>query len=165
MSFTLGSVGPFHPGSRGFPPIPSGNINQNPTPRSFVSLPFGWNGNTNNSLGSQNLGLAYSGSSSQQLGTNPTYGPVGSTTPVGQPSAGGQTSVTPQTNVGFNPHSAPMQGGTVATSYQPVGLVPPSSQFQQMGGSNVPLNPSTSYGQGNQQYQQAPQPGSFIPNL
>ena len=34
-----------------------------------------------------------------------------------------------------------------------------------MGGNNVPLNPSTSYGQGHPQYQQAPQLGPFIPNL
>jgi hypothetical protein len=33
-----------------------------------------------------------------------------------------------------------------------------------MGGRNVPFNPSTSYGQGNQQYQQPPQLGPFIPN-
>ena len=64
VSFTPGSVGPFHPGSGGFPPIPSGNINQNPTPGSSVGLPFEWNWNTNNSLGSQNLGLTYSGSNS-----------------------------------------------------------------------------------------------------
>ena len=49
-------------------------------------------------------------------------------------------------------------------SHQPLGQVPPSSQFQQMGGSNVPFNPSTSYGQGNLQYQQAPPLGPFIPN-
>ena len=77
---------------------------------------------------------------------------------------GGQPSVTPQTNVGFNPHSTQIQGGTTGPSHQPLGPVPPSSQFQQLGGSNVPVNPSTSYGQGNPQYQQAPQLGPFIPN-
>jgi hypothetical protein len=46
----------------------------------------------------------------------------------------------------------------------PVGQVPPSSQYQQLGGSNAPLNPSTSYGQGHPQYQQAPQVGPFIPS-
>ena len=58
-----------------------------------------------------------------------------------------------------------MQGGTTGPSPQPLGQVPPSSQFQQMGGSNVPLNPSTSYGQGNAQYQEAPELGPFIPNF
>ena len=46
----------------------------------------------------------------------------------------------------------------------PLGQVPPSSQFQQLRGSNAPLNPSTSYGQGHPQFQQAPQVGPFIPN-
>ena len=92
-----GSIGQFHPGSGGFSPSPSGNFNQNPTLGNFVDLPFRWNWNANNSLGSQNLGLAYTGLSSQQLGTNPQFGPVGSTTPLGQPS------VTPQMNVGVPP--------------------------------------------------------------
>ena len=93
---------------------------------------------------------------------------------------GGQPSATPQTNVGVNPHLAPMQGGIAATSHQPLGLgnpqyqqVPQSGPFiptlpyQQplVGAGNVPLNTSTSYGQGNPQSQQAPQLGPFIPNL
>ena len=147
-SFILGSVGQFHPESGGFSPFPSGNFNPNPTPRNSTGLPFGWNWNVNNSLGFQNLGLAYTGSSSQQLGTNPPFGPIGSTTPLGKPPSIGQPSVTPQTNVGAIPHSIQMQGGTMGPSPLPLGQVPPLSQFQQMGGSNVPLNPSMSYGQG-----------------
>ena len=113
-----------------FPPFQSDNYNPNPTPGNFVSLLFGWNWNANNPLGTQNLGLAYSGSSSQQLGTNPSFGPVGSTNPVGQQSLGGQPSVTAQTNVGFNPHLAQSQGGTTGPSHQPLGHVQPLSQFQ-----------------------------------
>ena len=77
----------------------------------------------------------------------------------------GKPRITPQMNVGVPPPSVQMQGGTTRPSPQPLGQVPPLSQFQQMGGSNVPLNPSTSYGQGNPQHQQAPQLGPFIPNL
>ena len=149
VPFTPGSVGQFHPGSGGFPPSSSDNYSQNPTPGNSAGLPFGWNWNANNPLGSQNLGLTYSGSSSQQLGTNSTLDHVETTNPLGQPSLGGQPSVTPQTNVGFNPHSTQMPGGTVGPSHQPLGQVPPSSQFQQMGSNNVPCNPSMSYGQGN----------------
>ena len=156
VSFTPGSIGQFHPGSGRFRPSPSGNYNQNPTPRNSTGLPFGWIWNANNFLGSQNLGLAYTGSSSQQLGTNRQFGPIGSTTPLGQPLLVGKPNVTPQTNVGVPPHSVQMQGGTTRPSPQPLGQVPPSSQFQQMGGNNVPLNPSMSYGQVNPQYQQAP---------
>ena len=65
VSFIPGSVGQFHPGSGGFSPSPSGNFNPNPTPGNSTGLPFGWNWNVNNSLGFQNLGLAYTGSSSQ----------------------------------------------------------------------------------------------------
>ena len=36
--------------------------------------------------------------------------------------------------------------------------------FPIVGGSNVPLHPFTSYGQGQPQYQQAPQTGPFIPS-
>ena len=50
-------------------------------------------------------------------------------------------------------------------SHQPLGKVQPLSQFQQMGGSNVPFNPSMLSGQGHQQYQQPPQLGPFVPNL
>lgn len=161
----LGFVGQFHPRSGGFSPSPSGNFNQNPTPGNSTGLPFRWNWNANNSLGSQNLGLTYTSSSSQLLGTNPQFGPVGSTTPLGKLLLVGKPSITPQKNVGVPPHSVQMQGGTMGPSPQPLGQVPPLSQFQQMGGSNVPLNPSMSYGQGNPQYQQAPQLGPFIPNL
>ena len=105
VSFTPGSVGLFHPRSGGFPPFPSGNYNPNPTPGSSVGLPFRWNWNANNPLGPQNVGLSFSGSSSQQLGTNPSFGPVGNTNPIGQQSMGGQPGTTPQVNVGFNPHS------------------------------------------------------------
>ena len=49
-------------------------------------------------------------------------------------------------------------------SQQSLGQVQPLSQFQQMGGSNVPFNPSTLFGQGLQQYQQPPHLGTFIPN-
>ena len=39
------------------------------------------------------------------------------------------------------------------------------SNFQQMGGSNVPLNPSMQFGQVLQQHQQPPNLGAFIPNI
>lgn len=68
---TSGSLGIFHPGSGGFPPIPSSNLNTNPTPGSYVGFPFGWNWNSNTPHGQQNVGLAYSGSSSHPLGNNP----------------------------------------------------------------------------------------------
>ena len=148
MSFIPGSVGQFHPGSGGFPSFPSSNFNMNPTPGNSTGLPFGWNWNANNSLGSQNFGLAHTGSSTQQLGTNPSFGPVGSMTPFGQPSSIGQPTVAPQTNVGAPPHSVQMPGGMAGPSPSPLGQVPPSSQFQQQGGSNAPPNPSTSYGPG-----------------
>ena len=77
---------------------------------------------------------------------------------------GTQPSTTPQANVGFNPHSAQSQGGMTGPSQQPLGQVQPLSQIQQMGGSNVPFNPSPLSGQGLQQYQQPPQLGPFIPN-
>ena len=64
VQFTPGSIGFFHPESGGFPPFLGGNYNPNPTPRSFVSLPFRWNWNANTSLGPQNVGLTFSGSSS-----------------------------------------------------------------------------------------------------
>ena len=111
-----GLVGLFHPGSGGFPPFSSSNYNPNPTPGNSVGLPFRWNWNANNPLGPQNLGLAFSGSSSQQLGTNPSLGPVGNTNPIGKQSLGGQPDTTPQTNVGFNPHSAQSQGGMMGPS-------------------------------------------------
>ena len=110
VSFILGSVGQFHPGSGGFSPFLSGNFNPNPTPRNSIGLPFGWNWNVNNSLRFPNFGLAYTGSSSQQLGTNPSFGPVGSTTPLGKPSLIGQPTVAPQTNVGAPPHSVQLLG-------------------------------------------------------
>ena len=82
--FTLGSVGLFHPGSGGFPPFPSGNYNANPTLRSFVGFPFRWNWNSNTSHGPQNVGLAFSRSSSHQLENNPLFGTIGGTPPLGK---------------------------------------------------------------------------------
>ena len=64
VSFTPRIVGLFHPGSGGFPPFLGSNYNPNPTPRSSAGLPFGWNWYANTSLGPQNVGLAFSGSSS-----------------------------------------------------------------------------------------------------
>jgi hypothetical protein len=130
VSFTPGSIGLFHLESGGFLPFSSGNYNPNPTPGNSTSLLFGWNWNANNPLGTQNLGLAYFGSSLQQLGTNPTFGPIGSTNPIGQQLLGGQPNTTPQMNVGFNPHSAQLQGGMTGPSHQPLGQVQPLSQFQ-----------------------------------
>lgn len=129
----------FHPGSRGFPPFPGGNYNLNATPGSSFGLPFGWNWNTNTSLGPQNVSLAFSGSSSQQLGTNPSFGPVGGTHPLGQQSSGSQPGSTPQMNVGFNPHSTQSLGGMTGPSQQPLGQVQSLSQFQQTGGNNASL--------------------------
>jgi hypothetical protein len=77
---------------------------------------------------------------------------------------GVQPSSTPQMNVGFNPHSTQSQGGMTGPSQQPLGQVKPLSQFQQMGESNVPFNPSMLSGQGLQQYQQPPHLGAFVPN-
>ena len=65
VSFTPGSVGIFHPGSRGFPPFPGSNYNPYPTPGSSVGLAFEWNWNAYTPLGPQNVSLAFSGSSSQ----------------------------------------------------------------------------------------------------
>ena len=110
VQFTPGLVGLFHPGSGGFPPFPSGNNNPNPTSRSFVGLPFRWNWNENTSQGPQNVGLVFSGSSSQQLGNNPSFGPVGGTHPLGKQSTGSQPISTTQQNVGFNPYSAKTVG-------------------------------------------------------
>ena len=61
---TPGPIGLFHLGSGGFPLFPGGNFNPKPTSESFVGLPFGLNWNANTSLGPQNVGLAFSGSSS-----------------------------------------------------------------------------------------------------
>ena len=77
---------------------------------------------------------------------------------------GGQPGTTPQTDVGFNPHSAQSQGRMMGPSQQPLGQVQSLSQFQQMGGSNVPFNPSTLSRQGLQQHQQPPHLGAFVPN-
>jgi hypothetical protein len=130
VPFTTGSVGLFHLGSGGFPPFSGSNYNPNPTPISSISLPFKWNWNANTSLGPQNVGLSFSGSSLQQLGTNPSFGPVGSTNPLGKQTMGGQPGSTPQMNVGFNPHSTQSQGGMMGPSQQPLGQVQPLSQFQ-----------------------------------
>ena len=161
---TPGPIGLFHLESGGFPPFPSGNFNANPTFGSFVGLPFGWNWNANTSQGPQNVGLAFSGSSSQQLGNNPSFGLVGGTHPLGKQSVRSQPISTPQQNVGFNPYCAQLLGGTMGSSQQPLGQVQSSSNFQQMGGSNAPLNPSTQLGKDLQQHQQPPNLGAFIPN-
>ena len=92
----------FHPGSGGFPLFHSGNSNMNPTPGSSDGFPFGWNWNSNAPHGQQNVGLAYSGSSSHPLGNKPSLGNVGGTPPLGQESSGSQAILTPQQNVGFN---------------------------------------------------------------
>ena len=52
----------------------------------------------------------------------------------------------------------------MGSSQQPSGQVQSLSHFQQMGGSNAPLNPSMQFGPGLQQHQQAPHLGAFIPN-
>ncbi|CAF1515570.1 unnamed protein product [Adineta steineri] len=96
----------------------------------------------------------YSGSSSHPLGNNPSLGNIGGTPPLGQQSSGSQAILTPQQNVGFNPYSAEQLGGTLASSQPPLGPTQPSSNVQQMGGSNVPLNSSTNLGQIPQQQHQ-----------
>ena len=165
VQFTPGIVGLFHPGSGGFPPFPGGNYNPNPNPISFVGLPLRWNWNANTSLGPQNVGLAFFGSSLQQLGTNPSFGPVGGTHPLGKQSVGSQLGSTPQMNARFNPHSTQLLGGMTGPSKQLLGQVQSLSQFQQMGGSNAPFNPSTLSRKGLQQHQQPPHLGAFVPNL
>ena len=116
--FTPGSLGMFHLRSGGFPPFPSGNINTNPTPGSSVGFPFGWNWNSNTPHGQQNVGLAYSGSSSHPLGNNPSLGNVEGTPSLGQELGGSQAIPTPQQNVGFNPYFV-QQLGRMTTSSQP----------------------------------------------
>jgi hypothetical protein len=95
VQFTQGSVGLFRPESGGFPPFPSSNYNPNPTSKSSVGLPFRWNWNANTSPGPQNVGLAFSGSSSQQFGNNPSVGATRGTFPLGKPSTGSQPTSTP----------------------------------------------------------------------
>jgi hypothetical protein len=119
----LGSVGLFHPRSGGFPPFPSGNYNANPTSGSYVGLPFRWNWNANTLHGPQNVGLAFSRSSSQQLGNNPSFGAVGGTPPLGKQLARSQPISTPQQNVGFSPYYAQQLGGMMGSSQQPLGQV------------------------------------------
>ena len=159
--FTPGSVGLFHPSSGGFPPFLGDNLNPNPTSGSSYGLPFEWNWNENISQGPQNVGLAFSGSSSQQLGNNPSFGLVGVTDPLGQQPTGSQPISTLEQSVGFNPYSAQPLGGTMGFSQQPLGQVQSSSHFQQMGGSNALLNPSMQFGK---VPQQPPHLGEFIPN-
>ena len=105
--FALGSLGMFHPRSGVSPPFPSGNANTNPTPGSSASFPFGWNWNSTTPHGKQNVGLAYSGSSSHSLGNNPLLGNTGGIPPLGQQSTGSQAIPTPQQNVGFKPYQKP----------------------------------------------------------
>ena len=71
---------------------------------------------------------------------------------------------TPQQNIGFNPYFAQQLGGTMASSQPPLGQVQFSFNFQHMGGSNAPLNPSTQFGQV-QQHQQPSNLWAFIPNV
>ena len=104
--FTASSLGMFHPRSGGFPPFPSGNPNMNPTLGGSSGFPFGWNWNSNTLHGQQNVGLAYSRSSSHLLGNNPSLGNVGGTPPLGPKSSGSQAILTPQQNVRINPYSA-----------------------------------------------------------
>ena len=80
----------FHPGSGSFPPFPSGNYNPNPTLGNSVNLLFGWNWNANNPLGPQNVSLVFSSLSLQQLGTSPSFGPIGNTNPIGKQLMGGK---------------------------------------------------------------------------
>ena len=103
--FAPSSLGIFHLGSGRFPPFSRCNPNTNPTPGSSVGFPFGWNWNSNTLHGQQNVGLAYSGSSSHPLGNNTLLGNVGGTPPLGQQSSGSQAIPAPQQNVGFNPYS------------------------------------------------------------
>lgn len=100
--FTPGSLGMFHPRSRGFPQLPSGSLNTNPTPCSSVGFPFGWNWNSNTLHRQQNVGLAYFGSSSHPLGNNPLLGNIGGTHSLGQKLGGSQAIPTP-TKCWFQP--------------------------------------------------------------
>ena len=111
----------FHPRSGVFPPFPSGNPNMNPTSGSSVGFPFGWIWNSTAPHGQQNVGLAYSGSSSHPLGNNPSLGNIGGTPPLGQQSSGSQAIPTLQKNVGFNPYFAQHLGGTLVSSQPPLG--------------------------------------------
>lgn len=152
----------FSPQEWRFPPFPSSNFNTNPTLGGSISFQFGWNWNSNTSHGQQNVGLAFFGSSSHQLGNNPSLSTVGGTPRLGQQSTGSQPIPTPQQNVGFNPYSTEELGGSMASSQPLSGPVQSSSNFQQMGGSNAPLNPSAQPGQVLQQHQQPLNMGPFI---
>lgn len=164
--FTPSSLGMFHPGSGGFPPLPSSNPNTNPTLGNSTSFPFGWNWNSTAPYGQQNVGLAYSGSSSHLLGNNPLLGNIGGTPPFGQQSSGSQAIPIPQQNVGFNPYSAQQLWGTLLSSQPPLGPTQSSCNIQQMGGINVPHNPSANLGQTPQQKHQHPlNMGPYIPNV
>ena len=103
--FAPGWLGMFHPGSGVSPPFPSGHTNLNPNPGSSSGFPFGWNWNSTTPHGQQNVGLAYTGSSSQTLGNSPSLGNIGGNPPLGIQSSRNQGIPTLQHNVGFNPYS------------------------------------------------------------
>ena len=68
--------------------------------------------------GTQNVGLAYTGSSSQMLGGNPSLGNVGDNAPLGPQPSGNQGVPLPQQNIGFGHNPSPTQqiGGTLVSS-------------------------------------------------
>ena len=132
--FALGSLGMFHLGSGVSPPFPSGNTNPNPNPSSSTSFLFGWNWNSTTPHGQKNVGLAYTGSSSQMLGNDPLLGSVRGNPPLGVQSSGNQGIPTLQHNVGFNPYSMQQQGGTLVSSQPPLGPTKSPFNVQQMGG-------------------------------
>ena len=105
FQFTPGSMGMFHPGSGVSPPFPSGNTNPNLNPGNFVGFLFGWNWDSTTPHAQHNVGLTYTGSSSQTLGNNPSLRNVGGNPPLGIQSSRTQSVPTPQHNVGFNPYS------------------------------------------------------------
>ena len=102
--FAPGSFGMFHPGS-GVSPFPSGSANPNPNPGSSTGFPFGWNWNSTTPHGQKNVGLAYTGSGPQMLGSNHSLGNVGGNAPLGAQSNRNKSIPTPQPNVCFNPYS------------------------------------------------------------
>jgi hypothetical protein len=93
--FELGSLGMFHPRSGVSPPFPSGNTNPNANPGNSTVFLFGWNWNSTTPHGQQNVGLAYTRSSSQMLGNNPSLSNVRDNPPLGIQSSKNQGIPTP----------------------------------------------------------------------
>ena len=107
----------FHLGN-GVPPFPSGNSNQNSNLGSLINFPFGWNWNSTTPRSTQNVSLAYTGSSLQILGGNPSLGNVGGNAPLGTELSRNQGVPPEQQNIFFGHNPSPTQQlvGTLVSS-------------------------------------------------